>query len=80
MSQRKAAGTTTPAASAPTGPPSLGSSTLDVLLGGGLPVGGITEIHGPSSSGKTQLCLTAAARALMAGGPHATGTSVLWLE
>ncbi|XP_037359982.1 DNA repair protein XRCC3 [Talpa occidentalis] len=36
---------------------SLGCPTLDRLLGGGLPLEGITELAGRSSAGKTQLAL-----------------------
>lgn len=36
---------------------SLGCSIIDTFLGGGIPVRGITEISGESSSGKTQICL-----------------------
>ncbi|KFO22294.1 DNA repair protein XRCC3 [Fukomys damarensis] len=35
----------------------LGSALLDRLLGGGLPLNGITELAGRSSAGKTQLAL-----------------------
>lgn len=36
---------------------SLGCPRLDRLLGGGLPLDGITELAGSSSAGKTQLAL-----------------------
>lgn len=36
---------------------SLGCPVLDGLLGGGLPLDGITELAGSSSAGKTQLAL-----------------------
>ena len=36
---------------------SLGCPVLDVLLRGGLPLDGITELAGRSSAGKTQLAL-----------------------
>uniref|UniRef100_A0A9I9D685 RecA family profile 1 domain-containing protein n=1 Tax=Cucumis melo TaxID=3656 RepID=A0A9I9D685_CUCME len=39
---------------------SIGFERVDVLLGGGLREGQLTEIVGPSSSGKTQVCLRAA--------------------
>ncbi|XP_038901758.1 DNA repair protein RAD51 homolog 4 isoform X2 [Benincasa hispida] len=39
---------------------STGFEGIDVLLGGGLREGQLTEIVGPSSSGKTQVCLRAA--------------------
>jgi recombination protein RecA len=42
-------------------PLSTGLRTLDVLLGGGLPRGGIAEWFGPPSCGKTTLALEAAA-------------------
>ena len=34
-----------------------GVSAIDVLLGGGLPVGAISELTGPQSSGRTSLAL-----------------------
>lgn len=40
---------------------STGCQGIDLLLGGGLREGQVTEIVGPSSSGKTQVCLQAAA-------------------
>ncbi|XP_048323770.1 DNA repair protein RAD51 homolog 4 isoform X2 [Ziziphus jujuba] len=39
---------------------STGCEGIDMLLGGGLREGQLTEIVGPSSSGKTQVCLQAA--------------------
>lgn len=46
----------------------LGSPGLDSLLGPlGFPAGWVSEVDGPSASGKTQLCLTVAANALAAG-------------
>ncbi|GMN24365.1 hypothetical protein TIFTF001_000532 [Ficus carica] len=39
---------------------STGSEGVDMLLGGGLREGQLTELVGPSSSGKTQVCLQAA--------------------
>ncbi|XP_072312798.1 DNA repair protein XRCC3 [Eucyclogobius newberryi] len=36
---------------------SSGCPVIDRLLGGGLPVGGVTELFGPSAVGKTQLAL-----------------------
>ncbi|KEH30101.1 DNA repair protein RAD51 [Medicago truncatula] len=36
---------------------STGCEGIDALLGGGLRVGQLTELVGPSSSGKTQVCL-----------------------
>jgi recombination protein RecA len=46
-----------------------GSLAVDIALGvGGLPIGRITEIYGPESSGKTTLCLHAIAEAQRRGG------------
>jgi len=48
---------------------STGSLSLDIALGvGGIPRGRITEIYGPESSGKTTLCLHAAAETQKIGG------------
>ena len=44
-----------------------GCDGIDDLLGGGLRQGQVTEITGPSASGKTQLCLSAAASAAALG-------------
>jgi len=43
---------------------STGVSTIDQLLGGGLPSGSIIELYGEYRTGKTQFCLTCAAAAL----------------
>ena len=40
-----------------------GSKAIDELLGGGLPIGTITEIHATNGVGKTQFCFTAAVEA-----------------
>lgn len=42
---------------------STGSKRLDDLLGGGIERGAVTEIVGPSGTGKTQLCLTLSVKA-----------------
>ena len=48
---------------------STGSLSLDLALGiGGLPKGGIVEVYGPESSGKTTLALQVVAEAQKAGG------------
>lgn len=47
---------------------SSGSISLDVILGGGYPIGRIIEIFGHESSGKTTLALTAIAHAQRKGG------------
>ena len=47
---------------------STGALTLDLALGGGLPMGRIVEIYGPESSGKTTLALHAIAEVQKAGG------------
>lgn len=46
---------------------STGSLTLDIALGGGLPVGRIAEIYGPESSGKTTVALSVIACTQRAG-------------
>src|SRR5687767_6207883 len=46
-----------------------GAINLDAAIGvGGIPRGGVTEIYGPESSGKTTLCLHVVANAQKAGG------------
>jgi recombination protein RecA len=45
-----------------------GFTALDTVLGGGLPRGAMTEIFGPSSSGKTTLALQIAAHVDESGG------------
>lgn len=52
---------------------STGLSELDAHLGGGLRLGSVTEVVGPSSAGKTQLCLAVVAEALVVGHTQAAG-------
>lgn len=44
-----------------------GIAPLDAVLGGGLPRGQLSELHGPSSSGRTGLALSAVAQATAGG-------------
>ena len=64
---------------------STGAASLDLLLGGGFRTGELTELVGPSSSGKTQVCHAAAAAAAAAGAfparaPSAPSTTVLYID
>jgi len=45
-----------------------GATSIDLALGGGWPRGRVVEIYGPESSGKTTLCLHAAAEFQKTGG------------
>ena len=47
---------------------SSGAISIDLILGGGWPRGRVIEVYGPESSGKTTLCLHAAAEFQKAGG------------
>ena len=55
-----------------------GLAALDAHLGGGLPMRALTELVGPAGAGKTQLCLSVAARALLDGA--ADGLRVLYVD
>ena len=52
----------------------VGRDTIDRRLGGGIPLGALSEISGPSSSGRTSLCL-----ALLAS-TTARGELVGWVD
>jgi RecA/RadA recombinase len=47
---------------------STGSRAVDVLLGGGVREGMVTDIYGESGSGKSQLCFTLCANCIRNGG------------
>ena len=55
-----------------------GLEALDAHLGGGLPTRTLTELVGPAGVGKTQCCLTMAARALVSG--SARSARVLYVD
>ena len=57
---------------------STGIDELDAHLGGGLRLGSVTEIVGPSSVGKTQLCLAVTAEALVVG--HSQSAGVVYVD
>ena len=48
-------------------PLATGVAEVDGLLGGGLPRGQVSEVHGPSSSGRTALAVSIMARTTRAG-------------
>ncbi|QLG61537.1 DNA repair and recombination protein RadB [Halorarum salinum] len=48
-------------------PLTTGSDALDTLLGGGIERGVVTQLYGPPAAGKTNVALTAAAEAAIAG-------------
>ena len=55
-----------------------GLANLDAHLRGGLPMRALTELVGPAGAGKTQLCLSVAARALVDGSAH--GARVVYID
>lgn len=57
---------------------STGLPELDAHLGGGLRLGSVTEVVGPSSAGKTQLCLAVVAEALVVG--HTQSAGVVYVD
>ncbi len=57
-----------------------GITKLDALLEGGLESGSIVEFYGKASSGKTQMCLHLAARALLPLEDGGLEGRVLWLD
>ena len=46
----------------------INCKSLDVLLGGGIESGSITEIYGEAGTGKTNFCLQAARECVLNGG------------
>lgn len=57
-----------------------GISPIDASFNGGLPTGIITEILGAAGSGKTQCCISIAARALLSAGPKHSGVGVIFVD
>ncbi len=57
-----------------------GSSRLDKLLGGGIPLGSFVEFYGAPQSGKTQLCYTIATNVLLPEKYNGLEGGVLWLD
>lgn len=57
---------------------STGLAQLDAHLGGGLPVRAVSELVGPAGAGKSELCHTLAARALVDG--RARGARVHYVD
>lgn len=55
-----------------------GHVKLDEHLRGGLPTGSVSELVGPAGVGKTQLCLTVAARAILDGAER--GARVVYVD
>ena len=53
---------------------------LDDALGGGLSVGGVTEVVGAAGAGKTQLCLSACASAAAPIGAHGSDGGVVYVD
>eukprot|EP00892_Ulva_mutabilis_P003147 jgi/Ulvmu1/12833/UM098_0015.1 len=56
---------------------SLGLPNIDVALGNGLLVGAITELVGPAGIGKSQLCMSLAARACL---PQGLDAAVVYID
>ena len=57
-----------------------GITPIDTSFDGGLPIGIITEILGAAGSGKTQCCISIAARALLSAGPKHSGVGVIFID
>lgn len=62
---------------------STGSTQFDAILGGGIETKALTEIHGESNQGKTQLCYTIAAASMLPPGegePAWKPGRVVWID
>lgn len=57
-----------------------GVAGIDALLGGGIPRGAITEIHGPAGSGKTQLAQQLAVTAQLPAACGGLGGQALFID